>query len=196
MCRTLIKFIKYRQGKKIPYSRLENEQKGFNDRKKREITMRKVTLVTCAKNKKHDGCHKARDLYTGNYYKKCMEYADFLGYPAYILSAEHHLLPLDKEISWYDKYLPDMPENEQKDWAETVAADLRNRYDVENTAFIILAGMAYSKYLKTLLPHVEMPLQGHGRNGTQMAYMNGLMGKPSKAEAGKLRMEQKRQHKK
>lgn len=142
--------------------------------------MQNVTLVTCAKKKKHDGCHKARNLYTGTYYSKCMEYADFLGNPTYILSAKYHLLPLDKEISWYDMYLSDLPEDEQKEWAKTVSKELQSIYDVENTVFIILAGSSYSKNLKKLLPHVELPLQGHGKNGEQMKYMNELMGKQPK----------------
>lgn len=147
--------------------------------------MHEVVLVTCAKNKKHDGFHKARDLYTGTYYSKCMEYADFLGHPTYILSAKHHLLPLDKEIEWYDKYLPGLTDDEQEEWAMTVATELRKRYDVENTAFIILAGSTYSKYLKQLLPHVETPLEGHGGIGEQMKFMNELMGKSSKSETRK-----------
>ena len=123
-----------------------------------------------------------------------MEYAAFLGHPIYILSAKHHLLPLDREIEWYDKYLPDFPRAEQVEWARTVADRLRELYDLEDTNFIFLAGSVYSRDLKTMLPHCETPLQDNVKKGEKYAgsgmgcqknYMNEQMGIVSKSKTKK-----------
>ena len=64
----------------------------------------KVILIACCKTKA-SGKMPAKDLYQGTLFKKSLEYARTLKPERiYILSAEHHLLPLDKEIGYYLVY--------------------------------------------------------------------------------------------
>lgn len=136
--------------------------------------MDKVVLVACGGKKRESAC-KVLDLYMGPYFSKCMQYAQTMDCPVHIISAEHHLLDLDRVIAPYDKTMNKMPRKEQKEWAEQVERELRQRYDVDSTVFVILGGRNYWKDLKALLPHVETPLAGLGGNGKQMRYMKELI---------------------
>ena len=113
--------------------------------------MKKIVLVSCVSQKK-ETCGKpvpAKDLYISSLFKKALEYAYSLSPDhIYILSAEHHLLPLDKEVEKYNKTLNKMSVRERKQWAEKVLKALKdNGHDLENDKFILLAGNNYCQYL-------------------------------------------------
>ena len=131
-----------------------------------EIKKDKVAaLISCVSKKLNtdDGPVAAKDLYQSPLFKKSLEYAtNVLQIPdtdIFILSAEHHLLPLDRQVMKYDKTLNDFTADQRKEWADKVWAQLSSRFD-KNTRYIILAGKNYYKYLicNCRITNFELPL--------------------------------------
>lgn len=114
--------------------------------------MKHVVLVSCVSKKKEtrNSCPiPAKDLYISDLFKKALKYAESLSPNyVYILSAEHHLLPLDKKIEKYDKTLNKMSAEECKQWGQEVLTELKARgHDLEKDKFTFLAGDKYCKYI-------------------------------------------------
>lgn len=136
----------------------------------------KVVLIACCQ-RKAEGSMAAKDLYQGALFKKSLEYAKTLNPDRiYILSAEHHLLPLDKVIGKYDKTLNKMSAQQKSDWSEKVLEQMKKEnLDLQNDEFIVLAGDNYCKYLKDALSDFSRPLEGL-RIGEQMQRLNQILG--------------------
>lgn len=136
----------------------------------------KVILIACCKTKA-SGKMPAKDLYQGTLFKKSLEYARTLKPERiYILSAEHHLLPLDKEIGYYQNTLNDKSVQEKREWAEIVLEQMKQEgLDLQNDEFIVLAGDNYCKYLQDSLSVFSRPLKGL-KQGEQMQKLNQLLG--------------------
>lgn len=131
-----------------------------------------IALIACASSKRDDPA-PARDLYQSSLFRKSLAYAEEKLEPdaIYVLSAKHHLLPLDEEIAPYDRTLNRMSADQVRAWAETVLDQLREVADLENDRFTVLAG---EKYRKRLVPHlstVDVPLEGM-RIGEQLSHLN------------------------
>jgi hypothetical protein len=137
--------------------------------------MKNVVLVACVATKNNKPA-PAKDLYASDLFKKSMDYAAKLAKPEdiYILSAKHHLLPINKVIKPYDMTLNDFDKEEKERWADTVMSEIESRYDIDKTNFIFLAGNNYRKYLQDRLPHTEVPLEGL-RIGEQKAKLLKLL---------------------
>jgi len=123
-----------------------------------------IVLVSCA-SQKLDGVRRAADLYTSPLFKKSLALAQRIApeQDIYILSAKHHLLPLDKRIASYDLYLADLSSSDRMKWAQQVLAQINTAgYDVQNDGFIILAGRDYYQYLlgPNGIQHYILPLEG------------------------------------
>lgn len=124
-----------------------------------------VVLISCVSKKMNtdNGPVAAKDLYQSALFKKSLEYATkVLKIPdtdIFVLSAEHHLLPLDRPVLKYDKTLNDFTATQRKEWADKVWAQLSSRFD-KNTRYIILAGKNYYKYLicNCRITNFELPL--------------------------------------
>ena len=86
-------------------------------------------FLSCTKEKESKRC-KAKEMYMpSSLFSKSYEYAQSLNPDKiYILSAKHHLLPLSREISPYNKTLNDAGVEERKEWAEEVYTDEKSRY--------------------------------------------------------------------
>ena len=56
--------------------------------------------------------------------------------------------------------LKDFSKEEKEQWTANVLNSLKQRYDLNKTKFVFLAGEAYKKYLEPELPHSESPLKG------------------------------------
>jgi hypothetical protein len=123
--------------------------------------MKTVVLVACVAGKKNKPA-PAKDLYDSDLFHKSMAYANKLTdeNDIYILSAKHKLLPISKVIAPYDMTLKDFSSDEKQAWSEDVLNSLKQRYDLNKTKFVFLAGEAYKKYLEPELPHTESPLKG------------------------------------
>jgi hypothetical protein len=123
--------------------------------------MKTVVLVACVAGKNSKPA-PAEDLYNSDLFHKSMAYAHKLADDnnIYILSAKHKLLPIKKVIAPYDMTLKDFSKEEKQAWSEDVLNSLKQRYDLNKTKFVFLAGEAYKKYLEPELPHTESPLKG------------------------------------
>lgn len=125
--------------------------------------LKTVVLITCTKHK-HEGTHKAEYLYSkSENFMKYLECARILAdrRDIYIISALHKLLPLDKEIEWYDYTLANRPIHEHYTWGKEVSEQIKVLYDVSETNFVVLADDIYSSALLPYLPYMDTPLQGN-----------------------------------
>lgn len=142
--------------------------------------MQRIALIGCSKSKKGKNTPNkyflARDIYTGkNFLKSVSEGVKYFNCEDfYILSAEHGLLKKDKKICWYDKSLYEMCAAHRKQWADKILMDLRAKYDLENTEFVIFAGSLYSKYLVGHLNCITLLFNGrHITFNEKKLYDNG-----------------------
>jgi hypothetical protein len=82
-----------------------------------------IILVTCVKAKA--ACPSAaKDLYTSALFRKERAYAERVGVPWFILSAEHGLVGPDEWLAPYERYLPDTSSSYRAAWGVWVAARL------------------------------------------------------------------------
>lgn len=119
-----------------------------------------IVLVSCV-SKKADTPQKAKDLYISDLFKKSLAYACSLEPDGiFILSALHHLLPLDEVVAPYNKTLNTMRVAERRQWAATVLKQLKERFDLEHDRFVILAGKNYYRNLvgENGIINYELPL--------------------------------------
>ncbi len=130
--------------------------------------MKKIALIACSKKKLGADCpdrkFKSQDIYTGNTFKKSKAaYKSRFGCEDFhILSAKYNLLDKDEEIPYYDMYLGHQSSEYKKEWAETVLAKLRGKYDLKDTVFYIFGGR---DYYKDLLPHLNCVVFGYISSG-------------------------------
>lgn len=136
----------------------------------------KVVLISCCKKKNKTGIMAAKDLYLGTLFRKSMDYAILMNPDRiYILSAEHHLLPIDRPISYYNTTLTGVSADKAKQWAKVVVNQMNKEgLDLSKDEFVILAGEAYCKYIVPHLNLYERPLV-HLRIGQQLKMLNKLI---------------------
>lgn len=136
-----------------------------------------ILLVTCVKTKHNHPC-AAKDLYVSTQFKKQRAYAERVGVPWFILSAEHGLVAPDEWLSPYERYLPDTTATYQAAWAKWVAVRLEMLAGpIAGKTVEVHAG---SHYLGLVRPELEAlgaivlePLKGLG-NGERLAWYNAL----------------------
>ncbi len=133
--------------------------------------MKTIILLSCV-SKKASHKSRARDLYLSPLFIKSLKYAESLNPDAiYILSAKHHLLKLDDEISPYDLTLNKMPAFARKQWGHKVIKQLHDLADLQEDKFIILAGKKYISPIEGSLRHIELPLKGMSI-GKRLQFLN------------------------
>ena len=82
-----------------------------------------IILVTCVKSKTARPS-AAKDLYTSPLFKKQRTYAEKIGVPWFILSAEHGLVAPNEWLAPYERYLPETPASYRAAWGRWVASRL------------------------------------------------------------------------
>ena len=82
-----------------------------------------IVLLTCVKSKAARPS-AAKDLYTSTLFKKQRAYAEQVGVPWFILSAEHGLVAPDEWLAPYERYLAETPASYRAAWGMWVAARL------------------------------------------------------------------------
>lgn len=134
--------------------------------------MQHVALIACS-SKKLDEPAPARDLYQSALFRKSLSYVQEVLEPdcAFVLSAKHHLLPLDQVIEPYDVTLNEMSAAEIRDWSSRVLAELEKETDTEEDRFTFLAGQTYRRYLVPELVNTEVPMEGL-RIGEQLQFLS------------------------
>ncbi len=100
-----------------------------------------VALIACSKTKAAFAA-AARDLYTGDFFRKGQAYADKHLDGFAILSAKHGLLDADDVVAPYNERLSSR-KSERAGWHAMVLDALRTAYDVEATIFVLICGSDY-----------------------------------------------------
>ncbi len=125
----------------------------------------RVVLVSCAKSKLSVPA-AAKDLYSSARFRKARAYAEGLGDPWFILSAEHGLVAPDEWLAPYERYLPETPRPYRTAWGEWVVArlDLLLGDELSGCLIELHAGEDYVSPLLAPLERrgvtVARPLQG------------------------------------
>ncbi|MBP7654806.1 hypothetical protein KA977_15410 [Candidatus Dependentiae bacterium] len=134
--------------------------------------MQKIVLISCV-SQKNNFKSPAENLYISPLFRYNLKYAKSMNPDnIFILSAQHGLLELDKEIEPYNKTLNNMSNAERKEWASGVLNELTKRSSLENDLFVFLAGNNYRKYILEHIRHYEIPMQGLSI-GRQLQFLKG-----------------------
>lgn len=102
----------------------------------------RVAFIGCSA-QKLDRHAPARELYTGALFKLALQYAELVADRVYVLSAEHGVVSLDRELAPYDARL--RPENSKR-WGRNVSLDLVNYGTLDQARdheVLFLAGETY-----------------------------------------------------
>lgn len=142
--------------------------------------MAKIVLLSCTKSKL-DHKAPAQELYSASpMFKKTLEYGKSLNPDKmFILSAKHHLVPLNKELDPYDKTLKEMPKDEKEKWGEETVKQMKSHgLNLEKDKFVFLTGSEYLKPFKEYIPekNMEKPMEGR-RLGERLKWLNSQISK-------------------
>ena len=137
--------------------------------------MAKIVLLSCTKSKL-DHRAPAQELYSASpMFKKTLEYGKSLQPDKmFILSAKHHLVPLNKELDPYDKTLKEMPKDEKEKWGDETVKQMKSHgLNLNKDKFIFLTGSEYMKPLTKYIPdsNIEKPMEGR-RMGERLKWLN------------------------
>jgi hypothetical protein len=143
--------------------------------------MKVLCIVSCGKQKIWDkvintDSVKSKDIYTGIFTRKCIEYAEkFLKDSYYILSAKHGLLFPDETVKGpYDECFHIKKSNPIT--KEELLLQIRSKKLDEYDKIIILGGKFYTTIFKDICPEkvVTNPLDGCQGIGKMMKKLNDL----------------------
>lgn len=127
----------------------------------------KIGLISCGKNKLPYSA-PARELYTGDLFKKASAYAEQHYDRWYILSAKYGVLHPDTVIEPYDKTLNKMGKGDREIWVNSVIRTLQTMDIGLTHEYYIHAGKRYQEICK-YLPKCNVPLKSLGI-GEQLAW--------------------------
>jgi len=137
--------------------------------------MANIVLLSCTKSKTPHPA-PAQELYSASpMFEKTLEYGKSLKPDKmFILSAKHHLVPLNKILKPYDLTLKDFSKQEKEEWGEETSREMRQKgLNFEKDRFIFLAGNEYIKPLLKYIPqsNIETPMAGK-RFGERLKWLN------------------------
>jgi hypothetical protein len=104
-------------------------------------TARRIILVACSAGKGRAAA-PARDLYTGDLFRKARAYAEAFGSRWFILSALHGLLDPSTVVAPYNVSLDTLPKAERDAWGARVFGQLRDE-GCHTGPLVVLAGALY-----------------------------------------------------
>jgi len=133
--------------------------------------LKNVVLISCTSKKKSYRCMAKELYYASELFRASYSWAKRKGCEVYILSAKYGLLEETDIIEPYNETLLDKTPKEIAEWRNTVMATLKEKFDVANTKFVILAGKKYCEPITPYLVHYELPLNGM-RIGERISYLN------------------------
>jgi len=123
--------------------------------------LNEIVLISCVA-KKLDGKHEAYKLYSPstlfkahwNYSLHCLKKDPKK--EIFIISAKHGVISPFEKIEKYDVTLKTMNKEDRRNWAAKVILQLQDKFNLNETNFIILAGRDYYEYLIELLPNYKL----------------------------------------
>lgn len=132
--------------------------------------MVKIALIGCTARKQDYTC-SAIEMYTkSSYFNLKLDYCKKINVDKiFILSAKYGLLDSDTVIEPYNIHLKSTSKQYKLNWSKNVLNDLKEKTDLINDEFIILAGNDYMKYLVEHIPNSYNPVKGLGI-GQQMKF--------------------------
>ena len=140
--------------------------------------MAKIVILSCTKSKT-DHRAPAQELYSASpMFRKTLEYGKSLEPDKmFILSAKHHLVPLNKELDPYDKTLKEIPKDEKEKWGEETMKQMKSAgLDLNKDKFIFLTGGEYLKPFRNYITNLETPMEGR-RLGERLKWLNSQISK-------------------
>lgn len=140
-----------------------------------------MIFISCGKRKNAKSC-KARDMYTGNYFKHCLMYAETFKTDIYILSAKYGVLDLEQDIYPYDLTLNTMKKEEIVEWQNKVISQLKESNINPEQEVISLCGKNYNSVLEKYFKSVSNPflnLKNDGM-GYRISYMKSRLSRNKK----------------
>ena len=137
----------------------------------------KIVLIGCTSKKMNYPC-EAKEMYSkSSLFSKELSFAQNVlrADKIFILSAKHHLLPINKVIYPYNKSLNDkgLTKKDRELWAKTVLVDLEKVVNADDE-IIFLCGRRYYEFLKELIGQkvkVSFPLRDVGGIGRQLKFL-------------------------
>lgn len=133
-----------------------------------------IALISCGKDKV-DFNTLAKDLYTGDLFKKTRQYVEMQDQNFYILSALHGLTRPNEYLDPYDFTLVGADKAVKQRWASNVFRLFAYFHKPQDTVVAIYAGRDYRQYLVPQLEaagyEVVLPLEGVGGIGKQKAFL-------------------------
>ena len=121
-----------------------------------------VVLISCSKSKLNHRA-PARELYTGQLFKKAVAWAERNAHQWFVISALHGLVTPNQELDPYDYTMKDRRTRERESWAHLVASDLSS-YVSKNSHAVLIMPNVYRRFLETELQRhaitSEHPLAG------------------------------------
>lgn len=139
--------------------------------------MSEIGLVSCTKSKKDHAAPPAELYMPSTLFEKARAYVEATHDEWYILSAKHHLLdPYGPPIESYDETLSGASVGKKREWAATVADQLKKRQLLgAGTRLVIHAGRDYYEELLPILDttqvDVRIPTDGL-RYGETLSWYN------------------------
>jgi len=135
--------------------------------------IKQVVLISCV-SQKSPYRSTAKELYKSTLFRLNLKYAKLLNPDEiFVLSAKYGLLQLDQEIDPYNLTLNKMSINDIKNWSNKVIDQIRDYCSVDETEFILLAGVKYRKFLIPHFKYYKIPLEGL-RIGEQLQKLKNL----------------------
>lgn len=139
-------------------------------------TLRPITvvLISCSKSKL---THRApaRELYTGQLFRKAVAWAERNSHQWFVVSALHGLVKPDQELDPYDFTVKDRRgARERESWAHIAASDL-NSYVSKNSHAVLIMPNLYRRFIQPELQRhaitYENPVAGMAI-GQQMHWLD------------------------
>ena len=130
-------------------------------------------LISCSKTKLSRPAI-ARELYTGQLFKKAVAWAERHNYQWFVVSALHGLLTPTQEVQPYDFTIKELRKREREGWAHQTVASQLTRYASPGSRAYLIMPEIYRRYIQTELSReaitYENPVEGLGI-GQQMKWL-------------------------
>ena len=122
------------------------------------VPLAKVVLL-CSANRKAPYAAPAWDLYRSEFFRLGKAYAQqYEPIRIFILSAEHGLVPAERELQPYTMTMSALGQGDVKTWGQWVATQLEEQIDLPRHEVVVLGLGRFADPIVRHLPHGTAPL--------------------------------------